>query len=510
MKKIISAALAALVLFTACNKQPVDVSSPEETTPVQITFHLTATHPDGTTTKAVKNGWESGDVIFVFFNNVAAPKYLKMSYDGTVWTMTEMNGATTGSLGLVEDATGTMRAIYLPFGNDATVSADGDTFKFSTTYYSYYLTATLDYTVTGGTVSGNFDMQIPEGYVQFFIDKADADPSDVIELRNKNLTPQGIASIAADGTITHTTSATGAPLPGYVYDKEIKATGESKGYLFSGILAAAVRNVSTDYHFTLVADGWDGNYYKKSYSGKTFYRGVSEGRALKLPAIGSWTPITEYKPIDLGIDVRGKRVYWAEKNLGAATEKNAGDYYAWGEIEPYYTGNPQAETPAWKTGKESGYSWASYTRYTDDNGSTFKKYLGYIDSYTDAITLELMDDAANVLLGGDWRIPNMYEAMEGLKSQGNWGLEGENYVDLGHRISSRHAGYAASIFLPWQGYRTGTTLNHPFEHQGGSFWCSTRSNQVSMAHSFGFSLGGVDWSSYTYRNTGLPIRPVTD
>ena len=500
MKKMIFAALAALALV-ACTKHVLDISSPEDTTPSQITFNLSATHPDGASTKAVKTGWENEDVIFVFFNNVPAPKYLKMSYDGTKWTTVEMNGDSAGSLGLAENATGTMRAVFLPFGKDATVSAAGDAFVFSTTYYSYYLTATLDYTVTDGTVSGSFDMRIPEGYVQFFIDKADAAPGDVIELRNKNLTPQGIASIAADGTITHTASATGAPLPGYVY---------GGGYLFSGILAEGARNVSKDYHFTLVAGGWDGSYYKKSYTGKTFYRGVSEGRALKLPVIGDWVPVTDYIPLDRGIDVRGKRVYWAQKNLGAASEKKAGDYYTWGDIEPYYTGDPQAETPAWKTGKESGYSWASYTRYTDDNGSTFKKYLGYIDSYTDAITLELMDDAANVLLGGDWRIPNMYEAMEGLKSQGNWGLEGENNVDLGHRISSRHAGYAASIFLPWQGYRTGTTLNYPFVHQGGSFWCSTRSNQVSMAHSFGFSLGGVDWSSYTYRNTGLPIRPVTD
>ena len=114
------------------------------------------------------------------------------------------------------------------------------------------MTSPLDYTVTDGTVAGNFDMQIQEGYVQFFIDKADAAAGDVIELRNKHLTPQGIASIAADGTISHTTSATGAPLPGYVY---------GGGYLFSGILAEGARNVSTDYHFTLVAGGWNGCYY---------------------------------------------------------------------------------------------------------------------------------------------------------------------------------------------------------------------------------------------------------
>lgn len=502
MKKTLLFICMALFTLSACNQDLI--IEPDETTNPVITFNLTATHPN-VATKAVKTGWEDGDVIFVFFSGVASPRYLKMTYHSTTssWSYMEMKGTTEEALGLT--GSGTMRAVFLPFGNAASVIQDESDFKFNNTYCSYYLTATLDYDTSGGSVSGTFNMQIPEGYVQFFVVKTDASPDDVIELRNKNLTPQGIASITASGTITHTSSATGAPLPGYVY-----GTGDSKGYLFSGILASDARNSETDYHFTLVSGGWRGNYYKKSYTGKKLYTGPNAGRAVKLDSYNNWTPITDYIPIDLGIDVRGKRIYWAQKNLGATDEHGAGDYFAWGELTPYYTGNSQADSPTWKTGKETGYTWASYTRYTDDNGSTFKKYTGYIDSYTDAITLELMDDAANVQLGGDWRIPNMYEAMEGLRSQGNWGLEGENNVDIGHRITSRHAGYAASIFLPWQGYRTGTVLNYPFVNQGGSFWCSTRSNQVSMAHSFGFSLGGVDWSSYSYRNTGLPIRPVTE
>ena len=135
MKKMIFAALAALALV-ACTKHVLDISSPEDTTPSQITFNLSATHPDGAATKAVKTGWENEDVIFVFFNNVPAPKYLKMSYDGTKWTTVEMNGDSAGSLGLAENATGTMRAVFLPFGKDATVSAAGDAFAFSATYYS--------------------------------------------------------------------------------------------------------------------------------------------------------------------------------------------------------------------------------------------------------------------------------------------------------------------------------------------------------------------------------------
>jgi hypothetical protein len=32
-------------------------------------------------TRAIKTTWEEGDAIFVFFNNVAAPKFLKMTYE---------------------------------------------------------------------------------------------------------------------------------------------------------------------------------------------------------------------------------------------------------------------------------------------------------------------------------------------------------------------------------------------------------------------------------------------
>ncbi|MBR4227482.1 MAG: hypothetical protein IKR72_00040 [Bacteroidales bacterium] len=64
----------------------------------------------------------------------------------------------------------------------------------------------------------------------------------------------------------------------------------------------------------------------------------------------------KYKPdaIDLGLPSGLK---WASFNLGASAPEEYGDYYAWGETEPYY--NSQ-DALIWKEGKESGYSWASY------------------------------------------------------------------------------------------------------------------------------------------------------
>ena len=507
MKKSLIILAAIAFSLVSCSKEIAN-NTPEETpaTEASIVFELTANHPDGTATKAVKTGWENGDVIYVFFNNVAAPKYLKMSYDGTDWSTTQMNGATEESLGLVEDATGSMRAVYLPFGNTLTVGADGTAFSFSETTYSYYLTATLDYTVTGGKVSGAFDMAVPDGYIQFFLDDASASSSTEIELREPHLTPQGIASIAADGTITHTTVASGAPLKGYVYDKAVKETGESKGYLFSGILAAGARSTPTDYDFTVVSGGWEGTYYAKTFAAKTWYRGETAGRALKMPALSGWTTITDYKPIDLGTDVGGKRIYWAKCNLGASTETEYGDYFAWGETTPK------------ASFKWSNYAWGSaeddLTKYCWD------KWAGRA-GYTDALTkLELADDAAYAVLGGKFRMPTSAEidALKVTRSNTidyNWtwcdgSTEQYNGTTVkGWKIVKNAS--LATLFLPAAGYYSyGDALSNGGIN--GLYWSSSLDTMTDSSSAFAirFSSSGPEDPGCFSRYYGLSVRPVSE
>ena len=232
MKKYLILLLAAAAALVSCGKEILDPEGGNETVQTApVTFNLTANHPGAT--KAVKAGWESGDAIFVFFTGAAAPKHLKMTYDGTNWTSAEYNGTTltVGALGLKNGDTGTMRAVFLPFGSAATVSASGTDFTFSTTYYAYYLTATLSYTVTDNKVSGAFNMTIPDNYVQFFIEDSEAADGGYI-LGTDAVIPVGVASIAADGTISETTDKEAKDdLPGYTYDN-----GETKGYVFSGKL----------------------------------------------------------------------------------------------------------------------------------------------------------------------------------------------------------------------------------------------------------------------------------
>ena len=508
MKKCLMLMLTALAALVSCVEEPIlpDVEPEKE---ARIVFKLTANH--SVETKAVKTGWESGDAIFVFFSGAAAPKHLKMVYSGSSWVCAEYDGATqaVGALGLKNGNTGMMRAVFLPFGNGLTVSNSGTSFTFSEQQCSYYLTATLAYSVSDNTVSGAFDMRIPDGYVQFFVDNDDAAASDNVELREPHLTPQGIASIAADGAITHTSIAHGAPLKGYVYDKAEKATGEHKGYLFSGILAEGARGKATDYNFTLVSGGWEGSYYSKAFTAKT----LTVHSAVKLPAITGWKQITDYKPIDLGFDLNGKRLYWSSRNVGATSDVPSGDTYAARKVSNgnYY---------AWAATKPSAsYSQWSCPYWKDDGEGGICGWLKYCDEeayyYGDNLTvLEPMDDAARAVVGGIWRMPT-YQEWEALVDKANWTWNGNL---KGCSVSSRVSGYddGRFIFLPAAGELENTTLG--WEGWYGYYWSASLEAEDAVDHSaynliFGIDIDNGEFDLYMQRELryiGLSVRPVTE
>ena len=297
MKKywiLLFATVAALVSCGRYIPDPLDVSISVGSG--AFSFNLDATYP--TISEARKQGWEEGDAVFVFFSGVAAPKHLKMTYSNSVWTIAEYDGATQspGALGLKNGDKGTMRAVFLPFGSNATVSAIDGSFTFSTTYYAYYLTATLDYTVAENKVSGTFSMTIPDGYVQFFIEDGGATDGGYI-LGTDSVIPVGVASIAADGSVVETSDkVAGNDMVGYAY-----GSGDTKGYLFSGKLNGNYHSYRLDgeetveanaYYFakTKVADGSRADYFAQPANA------LASHSAVKLPANGDVYVVQNEKP----------------------------------------------------------------------------------------------------------------------------------------------------------------------------------------------------------------------
>ena len=478
----------AIISMASCSKQLTEEKAETyKHDKRDIVYNLNATHYDKLETRAVKTGWEQGDIIYVFFSEQTSPSYLEMSWDGGQWKCLSRNNLT-----LVEGETGVMRAVYLPFGNNESIIAAGDNYRFQEDQFSYYLTSTLPYVVTNDSVSGTFDMRIPEGFVQFFIDDEAASDNTVIELREPHLQPRAIDYIDKNGIIHEKIVDIGAPVKGYVYDKSIKTDGESKGYLFSANLMTSAQGKSTDYLFTVVSGGASGNYYTRQFQNKVIYSSESSGRAIKLPGLDNWNLTKTHKPIDLGIVVNGKRVYWSRCNLGAATETDGGDHYAWGEIA-----------------KKNDYVWATYkygTSITTLTKYNTKKSNGKVDNLTE---LQLIDDVVNVKLGGNRRIPTDAE-WTALRENCTWTWKTttDGYACNGYLIKGKGDYSSNSIFLPAAGVRRGTELID-YGIFGGYWSSSLVTDSPENALRIGFHEEAISRYSY-YRSSGMSIRPVME
>ncbi len=223
---------------------------------------------------------------------------------------------------------------------------------------------------------------------------------------------------------------------------------------------------------------------------------------ISIKATGADTK-THHEYVDLGLSVK-----WATCNIGAEKPKDFGDFFAWGETKrkSEYT-------------KETYKFWGGYrgnypqvTKYNTD------RYFGRVDNKR---FLESEDDAAQVLWGGDWRIPTPKDFEELIKYC-TW-TPGSVDDIYGYLIKSNVPGYIGrAIFLPAGGFRAE-------ERTGSNVWGYYWTNMLdkmdcSSANTFIFSVSesifGELEGTYSIkfrgseiyipgnRQTGRSIRPV--
>jgi hypothetical protein len=205
--------------------------------------------------------------------------------------------------------------------------------------------------------------------------------------------------------------------------------------------------------------------------------------------------------VDLGLPSGLK---WSSFNLGATAPEEYGDYFAWGETQPYYTSLDPLE---WKFGKESGYSWPSY-KWSKETTKSLTKYCsnsnygynGFVDNNT---VLLRSDDAARVNLGGKWRMPTREEQDE-LRNSCTWEWTSVGGVD-GCKVTGPNGN---SIFLP----AAGSWMENRYQYTGsyGEYWSSSLyTESPDLAYDFFVTSSLFDWGG-PYRISGLTIRPVYD
>lgn len=185
---------------------------------------------------------------------------------------------------------------------------------------------------------------------------------------------------------------------------------------------------------------------------------------------GPADPYNGHEYVDLGLPSGLK---WATCNVGASKPEEYGDYFAWGETEPYYAEGHSQDNPCsnWKTGKTAGYDWASY-KWCNGSNKTQTKYCtnssyGTVDNKT---VLDIADDAAHVNWGGDWRMPTEEEQDE-LRTKCTWTWGSLNGVK-GCTVVGPNGN---SLFLPAAGNRWYSDLY--LDGSFGRYWSSSLNSE---------------------------------
>lgn len=267
------------------------------------------------------------------------------------------------------------------------------------------------------------------------------------------------------------------------------ATASSISLALSGVTTTAVGQEvvlyasvlpTTTGALTLTATTSADEEYTASLASKTFAAGkayrytVSEIKAK--PKTRGFE--NGYEWVDLGLPSGLK---WATKNVGAQSETDYGDYFAWGEITP-----------------KSSYQTSNY-KWSTDNCSTFTKYAS-----SSQATLVLADDAARQNMGGAWRMPTKAEQEELMNNCTIQWVTSYNNENVSGLVVTGPNGN--SIFLP-----AGGSINNQSELSLGYqcyIWSSSLNvDRTLKAWKISLSSGGTEMN-FTNRYFGTPVRGV--
>ncbi|MBO4664406.1 MAG: fimbrillin family protein [Bacteroidaceae bacterium] len=278
----------------------------------------------------------------------------------------------------------------------------------------------------------------------------------------------------ATGAVTSTTTASSISLA----LSGVTTTAEGQEV----VLYASVLPTTTG-ALTLTATTSADEEYTASLASKT----LVAGKAYRY-TVSELQAQPTYEAVDLGLSVK-----WATMNVGAQSETDYGDYFAWGETEPQ---------------SSNRYYWDSY-KWGNGTSSSMTKYCvstlyGTVDNNT---TLDAEDDAASVNWGGAWRMPTHAEQVE-LVSNCTWKwVTSYNNVSVNGYVVTGSNGN--SIFLPAAGYRSNGSLLSAGSY--GDYWSS------SLHESYSYRAWRLDFASYSRssnngdnRSYGLSVRAVCE
>lgn len=234
-------------------------------------------------------------------------------------------------------------------------------------------------------------------------------------------------------------------------------------------------------------------------SGSTVYEGSLSNKTLQN---------NKYYAATVTLDREGVKLwengpYWATMNVGAESETDYGDFFAWGETTGYSSVYADPMT-------DHDFSWENYT-LCSGTSSTLTKYntnsdYGTVDNKTQ---LEAADDAASANWGGSWRMPTEAEFSALLSNTTlTWQTDYKGVSGLnGYLFTGKDSYSGKSIFFPAAGSRYGTSLLNQGSY--GGYWLSSLNTPPIYGRYLCFWLGTAHVSGDD-RCSGQSVRPVHD
>lgn len=197
---------------------------------------------------------------------------------------------------------------------------------------------------------------------------------------------------------------------------------------------------------------------------------------------------TAQNAVDLGLP---SGTLWADRNVGAVSPEDHGNYYAWGELA-----------------SKDKYTWDTYQHFNDKDGNGMPYDSNQNTQHNELNKLGCIAgtcyDVAHRVWGGKWKIPTK-EQCEELVNNCIWVRTTQNGI-VGYEVKSKKNGN--SIFMPTTGYMRDTWLcgNYPY-CDGGYLSATPSESDADIVWSISFDDYGY-FVNMRFRADGLPIRPV--
>lgn len=200
-------------------------------------------------------------------------------------------------------------------------------------------------------------------------------------------------------------------------------------------------------------------YYVRAYA--VNQKGIHYGNEISFVTSAAVGMENGHEWIDLGLPSGLK---WATCNVGASSQDETGDYFAWGETQARYLNECKNASDVTKCMDER-YKWFEI----NENGNA--KPIKY-NTYDKKLVLDIEDDAARANWGGNWRMPTPEEIDE-LVNICQW----VKHIDNGYIATCYYevigpSGQSIYFYLPY--------------HEGNNYYYSIQSNSISAYESINY------------------------